>query len=528
MTKTIPHYLRIHRGSGRLRRAQRKRRQLWRAFAEVTNRQSNASSSSDSLDRLNAGTVSAPIISDAPWDMRCDGPAEGFPEIRSGASAQPSHVADLAAKQLADGIRRLERQLNRSASTIRRQEAALARLPVPLLTLHDDAQLANDLQQLLRRGALAAGCDAAGLYLLDEETTSLKLRTAFGLPAARLAAPARPLRGAVADLEALLGNPVVLDDGPPTPHWDCPERCRRAIAVRVSQADHPVGTLWLFSERAKKFQRGQIAAAEMLASQLAHALERDALFGEAVFGRRLRREVRNAAIYQQSQFPLPAPLASGWDIAGWTDAPGELAGQWYQWDVGSDGRINVTMAADASDQGRVWGAINAAQVRAAWQASASRLTHVGKILQAVNDTAWQLSTAPQPACLLDIRVAPETGIFELAAAGAMTVLVVGRYGYRPLIANSRPLGTQPDLRVETIHGNLQRGETLILASHSLVAHQSHPSADKLTQTELVAPIQAHLQGSAEEMMVALRRTIPKSVDADRTVVVLRRADDFIE
>ena len=65
----------------------------------------------------------------------------------------------------------------------------------------DQKHLAARLEAVLRAGAEAVGGDAIALYLLDEATTELKLRCSWGLPFDRLVAPARPLQGAVADLE---------------------------------------------------------------------------------------------------------------------------------------------------------------------------------------------------------------------------------------------------------------------------------------------------------------------------------------
>ena len=92
--------------------------------------------------------------------------------------------------------------------------------------------LAARLEAVLKGGAQAIGCQSAGLYLLDEATTSLKLRSSWGLPPQRLLAPPRPLRGAVADLEAMLGHAVVLEDAQLLDHWQPPEKVLSAACVR--------------------------------------------------------------------------------------------------------------------------------------------------------------------------------------------------------------------------------------------------------------------------------------------------------
>ena len=66
------------------------------------------------------------------------------------------------------------------------REAELA-AGVPVAARPDDAvHLAERLAAILKGGADAVGCQAAGLYVLDETTTTLKLRAAHNLPHDRL------------------------------------------------------------------------------------------------------------------------------------------------------------------------------------------------------------------------------------------------------------------------------------------------------------------------------------------------------
>ena len=65
---------------------------------------------------------------------------------------------------------------------LRQREAELATF-VPVVVRADETpSLATRLEAVLRGGAEAIGCQAAGLYLLDPATTELKLRSSWGLP----------------------------------------------------------------------------------------------------------------------------------------------------------------------------------------------------------------------------------------------------------------------------------------------------------------------------------------------------------
>src|SRR5690606_4767315 len=114
---------------------------------------------------------------------------------------------------------------------------------VPVAARPDEPRhLAQRLEGALQAAVDAVGGHAAALYLLDEGTSELKLRACHNLPATRLVEAPRPLRGAIADLEALLGHAVVIEDTALLPHWRCPEAFPAAVCVPVSSPSTPLGT----------------------------------------------------------------------------------------------------------------------------------------------------------------------------------------------------------------------------------------------------------------------------------------------
>lgn len=176
---------------------------------------------------------------------------------------------------------------NRLAATrteLWRREAELA-AGVPVAAHAEERQhLAERLQAVLRCGARVLGCQAAAIYLLDAGTTELKLRASWGLPFDRHLAPARPLEGAVADLEAMAGHAVVVDDLALAAMWSVPEKCGAALCVPLSTPMAILGTLWLFSREPRGFNDDQTEIAEIVAGRVAADLERTMLLG-ACLGR---------------------------------------------------------------------------------------------------------------------------------------------------------------------------------------------------------------------------------------------------
>ncbi len=127
------------------------------------------------------------------------------------------------AEMLLSTIERLVDRLEKTENALRRQEAELATNVSVTRGSNEQEELADRMQSIIASSAKSIGASAAAIYLLDDSTSSLKMRSTWGLPAIKLADPARPLRGSMPDLEALLGNAVLLEDIKAMPEWPSPE-----------------------------------------------------------------------------------------------------------------------------------------------------------------------------------------------------------------------------------------------------------------------------------------------------------------
>lgn len=167
------------------------------------------------------------------------------------------------------------------AETVAR-EAELAALAVrgesEIGVLETPAKTAVKLRDVLRTGAKAlGGFNAAALYLLDEATTSLKLRAVWGLPNDRFLEPPRPLRGSRADVEALLGSAVVLNEAYLAEAWKAPEDFECSICVPVASETTILGTMWYFSNRKREIETRELDALELVAGRIVAELEKETL-----------------------------------------------------------------------------------------------------------------------------------------------------------------------------------------------------------------------------------------------------------
>ena len=289
------------------------------------------------------------------------------------------------ARPLALAIGGLLGEINRLRGELWQREAELA-AGVPVAARPDEEpHLAERLEAVLKGGAEAVGCQAAGLYLLDEGTSELKLRAALGLPQERLLAPARPLRGAVADLEALVGHAVVLEDTSLLPHWRCPEDFPSAVCVPVSSPTIPLGTLWVFSEQQRDFTPQETNLLEIIAGRLAADLEREMLLAAGAAGQDAAASSSTPPRrWLADRLPSVAPLVDDYEVAGWTRPAGEVGGDFHDWSVLPDGRLALAVG-DA--EGRLLGAaLGAASLHAAVKAHAGYRHSAAELLARVNDT----------------------------------------------------------------------------------------------------------------------------------------------
>jgi GAF domain-containing protein len=183
-----------------------------------------------------------------------------------------------AARKLAEELAELLTDLVSASSLVRECQAELVATTAHCVRPAGETELARRIDAVIRGGAEGLGCQAASMYLLDEATTSLLLRAAWGLPSTSLANGTRELENATADLEALIGHAVVLEDDSLFELWNVPERhFAAAVCVPVSSPTTLLGTLWLYSETPRDFTDNETNLIEIVAGRLAVEIEREML-----------------------------------------------------------------------------------------------------------------------------------------------------------------------------------------------------------------------------------------------------------
>ena len=484
MTKTIPNYLRIHRGP-----AQRVRTApvaspdsidgFWDAYREATGWRID----SRQLDRGDAEILPAATS-----------------DLMAGESLEESPVVGRSdALRLAQSAAQLARELEEARSALRRQEAELASRAAVVADDTARDRLADRLEKLLADATAACVCDAAAVYILDDDTTRLSTRSVFGLNPQRLESSPRPLRGSRGDLEALVRGVVAIDELSESDGlgWHSPEPFPSGICAALVQDGLPIGTLWLFANRRTEFNSAQTAAARVAAAGIASELARAASVPELPSVS--RTALRDVSEYQYQSLPTGSRIASDWFVDGMLETPASWACGWHCWDVLPDGSLMMAIA-DAADRSMA-GALTATSARAALTAHVGYRHTPAQLMQRVNDTLWQSSTAQQLISLLYLRIDPESGEGEVAAAGNIVAMIGGRYGFRPLVDGSAPLLT------EHIDAHCYAETFRIGEEETLLAYTQGVLADGAGQRALGESLRDSMREQAANPLAMVRRRL---------------------
>ena len=429
-------------------------------------------------------------------------------------------IGKQAAGDLATEIGRLLNEVRTLQKALWEREADLA-AGVPVIAHRDeDEHLATRLHSVLKAGAEAVGCNSAALYLLDDATSELKMRAAFGLPLQCLLSPARPLRGSLADLEALLGHAVVLDSPEMFNAWAAPDDITygAAVCVPVSSPTIPLGTLWMFSAQPRDFTDRETNLVEIVAGRLASDLERTMLVqsGAAQSREARAREERALPEFGTSQnksAPRTPPMIPGWEIGGDANAGGtggesarNSGGAFVDWWTRRDGVqfFCVAKAMSSSAEGR----LIATTVQTALRAHSDYLDDPAEILQRVNQSLWSGSAGDQTAAAWLGMLDGQSDELRFATAGEITMVVFGGETTLPKVTSGLDLGLDPDAEFHTATVRPVSGESLIIRTgHATI---SNLSFDQKTASDLA---RASIQPTADD-----------DLSDNQAVLVLRKRD----
>ncbi len=441
------------------------------------------------------------------------------------------------AQNLLASIERLVARLDLAEETVRNQEAELA--TAVGLTSHSDRgrETADRLESILDSVARSVGAVAGALYLLDEETSSLKMRSCIGLPKSRLSAPPRELRGSLADLEALLGNAVLLSDIEMMPDWPSPEDFASALVVPIGSTTMPHGTMWFWCQTPRSFSATEIEVANLAAGRVMNEIEQSILGHEIHQSRAIQKQIDTASILQASMLPDSQILHEDFDVNGWTFQNGSIGGGFHHWDINRQDMMTISLgnANQPGPEGAIVATSIQSIVRTLWQSNSNPVS----MMRSINDTLWGMQDADWTASMGLIQINPITGYGSICSAGAIQSFVISHRGFRPIGSLGPRVAAQPDTLFNSNRFCLQPGEILLsLTSNILENTNGQPLAihkkkgnkaisySTLDQNSMLQIVRDMSDEKASDIAGYLARTLPTfqrdSIDGpDRSLVIVK-------
>lgn len=430
-------------------------------------------------------------------------------------------LSNEAAAALGEIIHTLATSVLQTRRALREREAELAACVPVVPHQNEGTHLAARLEAVLRSAAEVVGCCAAALYMLDAATTELKLRACWGLPAERLLAPPRRLAEAIADLEALSGHAVAIEQPAAAAAWRPPEACAAALCVPVSTPTVPLGTLWLFSRQPRPFTDNDQHVAEIVAGRLAADLERHAMLVDGAGDVRWRRQLADAEQVLHSQLPQVAPLSDTWDIAGNCDQAGPVGGIFYDWFLPRDGCLAVCLG-ECPGTGLA-AALKAATLRSLLRGHAAHVQHLGTLMARLNQELWQMTAGDYTAAVLHGQLLEGSKTFAFVAAGQVLMQLYSAGCWRPLAMNSPVLGVEQHTSF-TVHQQLLEPGDILVAAMPALQTDTKQNDKPLTLEWLAETFAGYTDAPARQLVEVLhnRCSSERGTGSRRGVLIIKR------
>lgn len=419
--------------------------------------------------------------------------------------------------ELAETCCAVVQMLQDALAALHSREAELA-TAIPVTARPDrGGQLAEQLQSTLEIGAKSLQMEAAAIYLLDDATSTLKMRAGYGFAKEKLLEPARPLRGALADLEALLGTAVAIDDAASSPAWTLPEDFPSGVCVPLSSRDHLLGTLWFFASEPRSYSDSDTGLAEVIAGRIVADLEREALLMEATENVDSRRQLEEVRERKSARVKMPKPLIDEWDVARWSHSESPCA--FVDWSLRSDGALAIALG--DSHGVRLDAEMTSTALHTALRAHAHYRPTSRTLLARVNETIWSSSLGDQFVSLFHGVVDPRRRAIDFSAGGRLGCWFVNRRGGEQVEILDGMLGNDPDARFRQRKRTFHAGDFMVVLSESASREMEQLSRDK----EFLRLLSSWRKLTADSIAEELRRCITaKSLQIDPTAcfLVLRR------
>lgn len=288
------------------------------------------------------------------------------------------------------------------------------------------------LSAILRGLVDGFACDAADFYLLNDASNELLLRSHYEVAEGEPGPLRRPLKAARADVTAMSGSAIVLEDDTDVAHWPVPVWCGAALCLPVTSDRTVHGTLWLYSSEPRTFADAEIQLAEVVAGRLAVELELQSWratedgrndpaspsvvdeSSHTAVGAAAQPSVKPPQNVAHVSRPLAASQLDEWELAGWTDS-NAAQNTFYDWQTLSDGRTLVATGSLSREEPLGDGWLQAARI--ALRAHVENAGDAGELLTLANQTLWLASPGGEGIAVAVALLEADSCWASIASAG---------------------------------------------------------------------------------------------------------------
>ncbi len=327
----------------------------------------------------------------------------------------------------------------------------------------------------------------------------------------------------MADLEALTGHAVVLEDTRLLSHWNVPEEFAAAVCVPLATPGAILGTFWLFCSQVRDFTAAETQLLEILAGRLAVELERHVLLREVAHAAEVKRHAEQTSQWHQDRNHLVPPLCEDWQFSATALPRAAIPGDFHFWRMTADNQLLLaTGGMQGAPDSR---ALSAALLRGALQAQVLHDSDPCHVLQQLNEVLWSSSPGGDAAALFVGRLNLRSGLLESSSAGNTDAYILRPHGWEPIVCDALCLGTQTETTWSPQSHVIAPGDVLVAMSDREPDAGAHASG--LDTTQIAETLLRHMHLRASELAQKAIQLIQQQTRdrRGRSVIVVKRCED---
>jgi sigma-B regulation protein RsbU (phosphoserine phosphatase) len=291
--------------------------------------------------------------------------------------------------------------------------------------------------------------------------------------------------------------------------------------------DKVIGLIYLEVRLGRKtFNEDDLRLLTSLANTAAIKIQNSRLQEEAAAKQRIEREMALAWEIQRRLLPEKDPQLPHTQLLGRTVPSRTVSGDYYDFNLRSDGTIDVVVA-DVCGKG-MGASILAASAQAAFQAWAGENFPPDKLCRRLNDLIYRRTSPEKFITFFEALYDPETGSVVYTNAGHNPGILIRTTGEHELLtSHGMPIGLFPGRPYTSGSLTLATGDLLVLYTDG-VTEASNPNDEEFGVDRLVEVARESRGKPLADLELDISTTLADFVAGeayadDRTIVLLRRS-----